>query len=171
MSTAAAEVARLRGVTAGLFTGALAMAAHGFADHMTPTGGTVALLAVVSAAFGAGVSGWHRTAQAHVLMGVLAVGQLIGHLTLSAGGAMPGAHTSTLMLTAHLAAVVAGAALVSSCERLYVALSTAIRRYRSAISPLAFPAVQQVWTRGEPSTQRARLIAASISHRGPPLGA
>ncbi|CAN5378531.1 hypothetical protein BH09ACT8_BH09ACT8_06070 [soil metagenome] len=171
MSTTATEVARLRGVTAGLFTGALAMAAHGFADAMVPSGGTVALLSVVSVAFGAGVARCQRTTQTWVLMGVLAIGQLIGHLTLSAGGAMPGDHTSPLMLTAHLAAVLTGAVLVTSCERFYTALSSAIRRYRSATSPLASAGTQPMWSRIEPPTQRVRLMAASISHRGPPLGA
>ena len=156
MSVAVAEVARLRGVTAGLFTGALAMAAHGFADAMVPSGGSVALLAVVSVAFGAVVSRWRQTSQTHVLIGVLAVGQLIGHLTLSAGGAMPGAHTSALMLTAHLAAVVAGAVLVTSCERFCTALSLAVRRYRAVTAPLANVGAQRFWIRIDPPVQRAR---------------
>jgi hypothetical protein len=171
VSTTAAEVARLRGVTAGLFTGALALAAHGFADAMVPSGGAIALLAVVSAAFGAGVARWARSSQVCVLIGVLAVGQLIGHLTLSAGGAMPGAHTSPLMLIAHLSAVVVGAVLVTSCERFYTALSSVIRRYRTAIAPLASVGAQRVWVQVDPSVQRIRLLAALISHRGPPVGA
>ena len=171
MFTAAAEAARLRGATTALFTGVLAMAAHGFADAMAPSGGAVALLAVVCAAFGAGVGRWPRSTQTPVLLGVLAVGQLIGHLTLSAGGVMPGAHTSALMLTAHLTAVLAGAVLVTSCERFYIAMSSAIRRYRAATAPLACVGAQRMWVRVDPPVQRVRLLAALISHRGPPVGA
>jgi hypothetical protein len=164
-------VANLRGVTVGAFTGALALAAHGFADGMAPSGGTVALLFVVAAAFGAVVTRWDRTAHAPVLMGVLGLGQLVGHLTLSACGGMSLAKPSSLMLAAHVVAIVCGALLVAVSERLYTALSSAIRKAkRAAVGPLT-PGVLLIAARNDPPQQRVRLMAASISHRGPPVGA
>jgi drug/metabolite transporter (DMT)-like permease len=169
--SAASTATHLRGLTAGLITGALALAAHGFADQMAPSGGTVALLAVVSAAFGALVSRWPRTSHASALIGVLGLGQVVGHLTLSAGGSMHIAQPSPPMLAAHAAAVVVGALLVAACERLYTALSSAIRRYRSACAAVNSVGAQRLTVHVAPPQQRIRLLAASISHRGPPLGA
>ncbi|MET0701236.1 MAG: hypothetical protein ABWY93_16395 [Mycobacterium sp.] len=158
-------------MTVGAYTGALAIAAHGFADGMLPTGGTVALLAVVAAAFGACVARWDRTSQARVLIGVLGLGQLVGHVTLSACGGMSLSKPSPLMLAAHFAAVVCGALLVVISEQLYTALSSAIQSARrTAVGPVT-PGVLLVAVRTDPPQQRVRLIAASISHRGPPVGA
>jgi hypothetical protein len=160
-----------RGVAAGIFTIALTVAAHGCADGMVPSGGAVALLAVVAAALGAGVARWQRTSRAGVLVGALAVGQLVGHLALSTGDTMAAAKPSPPMLAAHLTAVVVGAVLVAAAERLYTALSNTIRRCRP---PAGIPAVAGALmsaVRDDPPLQRMRLIAASISHRGPPLGA
>jgi hypothetical protein len=164
-------VANLRGVTVAVFTGALAVAAHGFADGMTPAGGTVALLGVVAAAFGAVAARWARISQTPALIGVLALGQVVGHLTLSGCGTMPMAKPSPLMLAAHLVAIVCGAVLVAASERLYTALSSAIRRVERTPSGLVAPAVLLLAGRTDPPRQHVRLLAASISHRGPPVSA
>jgi hypothetical protein len=169
--TPAPTVDSLRGVTSGVFTIALAVAAHGLADGMVPSGGSVALLGVVAAALGAGVARWQRTSQTPVLVGVLAFGQLVGHLALSAGDAMPATRLSAPMLAAHLAAVLVGATLVAAAERLYTALSSAIRRCRPATGVLAVAGAPVSAVRDDPPLQRVRLMAASISHRGPPVGA
>jgi hypothetical protein len=116
------------------------------------------------------VSRWPRTSQAPALIGVLALGQIVGHLTLTAGGSMHSAQPSPPMLAAHAAAVVAGALLVVACERLYIALSSAIRRYRSARAAVNSVGGQRLTVDVEPPQQRVRLLAASISHRGPPVG-
>jgi hypothetical protein len=163
--------AGLRGVAAGVFTIALTVAAHGFAAGMVPSGGAVALLGVVAVALGAVVARWQRAAQARVLVGMLALGQLVGHLALSTGDAMAVADRSPLMLGAHLTAVLAGGVLVAAAERLYTALSSVIRRCRAAVRVRAVTGALLTAVRDEPPLQRVRLIAASISHRGPPLGA
>ncbi len=171
MTAATATATHVRGVIVGLFTGALAMAAHGFADHMVPSGGMLALLAVISAAFGAAVTTWQQTAQPHVLIGVLALGQLVGHLALSAGGAMPGTQSAPLMLAAHLAAVLAAAVLVTTAERLYLTLSSVIGRCTTVPTAPTAPSAPAGAVRSDPPQQRVLLMAASISHRGPPVSA
>jgi drug/metabolite transporter (DMT)-like permease len=166
-----AVVANLRGVTVGAFTGALAVAAHGQADQTVPSGGTVALLCVVAVALGAVVARWNRASQTHVLFGVMSLGQLVGHFTLSACGGMPMARPSPLMLTAHVAAIVCGALLVAASERLYTALSSAIRKAKRAATVPVTPRLLLITPLDDPPQQRVRLMAASISHRGPPVGA
>ncbi|CAN5380006.1 hypothetical protein BH09ACT7_BH09ACT7_37060 [soil metagenome] len=164
-------VANLRGVTVGVFTVVLAVAAHGLSDGMVPAGGTVALLGVVAAALGACAARWDRASKTHALLGLLAFGQLVGHLTLSVCGTMPTAKPAPLMLAAHLAAVVCGAVLVAASERLYTALSSAIRSATRITSGPVTPGTLLIAIRDDPPQQRIRLLAASISHRGPPVGA
>jgi hypothetical protein len=158
-------------VTAGVFTVALAVAAHGFTDGMMPSGGAVALLGVVAAALGAGVARWPRTSQTGVLVGVLAVGQFLGHLALSASADMPVTRLSPPMLSAHLVAVLVGATLVAAAERLYTALSSTIRKCRPPTGVLVVAGALVSAIRDDLPLQRVRLLAASISHRGPPVGA
>jgi hypothetical protein len=170
-----AAVDHLRGATAAVFTAALAVAAHGVADGMAPAGGTVALLTVLSAALGAGVAKCASTSHTRVLVSVLATGQLAAHLALSTSGHGRGGWSwptpSALMLAAHLVAVLTGAMLVSACERLYTALSSVARRYPRATAGASPRSAPTVAVRSDPPRQRALLIAASISHRGPPAGA
>ena len=83
------------------------------------------------------VSASDRAGGPLALLCVLAVGQLGGHLVLSAGGHQhvpePGPSTdipAPVMLLAHLTAVAFGAILIAACERLYlwVVLSDPRRR-------------------------------------------
>ena len=73
----------LRGIAAGLLTAALAVAAHGVADGAAPSGTAVALLAVLAATVGGLATTISRAADVRVLLGLLAAGQLVGHLMLS----------------------------------------------------------------------------------------
>jgi hypothetical protein len=154
-----------------VFTGALAVAAHAVAGGGWPAGGAGVLLAATAAVVGLSALS-ERASGAPILAVLLAGGQLAGHVALSAAGHSHG-QTSTLpiqlMLLTHAVAVVAGAVLVSACERLCQVLSRVARRCvgiaRVPVDVRTGPAVTQD---GQP-LQHVLLLAASISHRGPPV--
>ncbi len=75
--------ARLRGTAAGLLTAALAVAAHGVGSGAPPTGAATAQLAVLAATVGALAGTLRRATDARVLLGLLAAGQLFGHVMLA----------------------------------------------------------------------------------------
>ena len=134
MPSHARNASRFRGLIVAVFTVSLAVAAHGVASGRVPTGATAALLVLLAAGTGAMVGASDRAGGPGALLGVLALGQLGGHLVLSAGGHQhvpaPGPSTvipAPVMLLAHLAAVAFGAILIAACERLYLALSSVIR--------------------------------------------
>jgi hypothetical protein len=176
MSSRDRSAARFRGLMVAAFTALLAVTAHGMASGRFPTGGTAALLVVLAAGIGAMVSASDRTVGPRALLGVLALGQLGSHLVLSAGGHhMPQAGPSAwipapVMLLAHFAAVALGAILVAACARLHAALSSAIHGCRriAQSAPTAMPTLAA--RRSDHPQRRELLIAASISHRGPPAG-
>ena len=107
----------MRGVAAGLLTAALAVAAHGVGGGGVPPGATTALLAVLAATVGASATTAPRAGRPSALFGLLAGGQLLGHLVLSAAGhhhAESSAPPAAAMLAAHLLAIVVGAALITT---------------------------------------------------------
>ena len=164
--------ARLRGTAAGLLTAALAVAAHAVGSGAPPTGAVVAQLAVLAATVGALAATVARAADTRVLLGLLAAGQLCGHVMLSAVGHSHVATTAppaAVMLAAHVIAVGVGALLISASDRLCRAVS---RTVRAAVRVVAAPvAVAPVLVLGESDQplHSARLLATSVSHRGPPL--
>ena len=170
------RASRFRGLIVAAFTALLAVTAHGMVSGGFPTGGTAALLVVSAAGIGAMVGASDRAGGRGALLGVLALGQLGGHLVLSSGGhQMPAAGPATgipapVMLLAHLAAVALGAILVAACERLYAALSSAIRGYGRVARPESTARPSLAARRSDHPQRRELLIAASISHRGPPVG-
>ena len=161
---------RLRGVSAGLLTAALAVAAHGAADSAAPSGTAVVLLAVLAATVGGLATTIDRTADAHVLLGLLATGQLIGHLMLSAAGHSHGGRSSPApaMLVAHGLAVVAGAVLIAAGDRLCRAVSRIVEVAARAIAQ-PIPGRPLVVACADQPLRSALLLAASVSHRGPPV--
>ncbi|MCV7223273.1 hypothetical protein [Mycolicibacterium elephantis] len=165
--------ARIRGLSCGLLTAALAVAAHGTGGGTPPAGASAIQLAVLAATVGAAATAMPRAGDIRVLTGVLAVGQLLGHLMLAAGhahthGAAPPAWA---MLVTHAIAVGAGAVLIATGERLWRAASrvvgTMVRVVRPPVAATTVTAVR----RAEQPLRSALLLAASVSHRGPPVGA
>jgi hypothetical protein len=160
----------LRGIAAGLLTAALAFAAHGLAGGGLPSASGAALLAVLSATVGGVVVVTARARGTRVLVALLGAGQLVGHLVLAVAG--HGHHSSGMplvpMLLAHIIAVAVGALLIAASGRLCAAVCTALRRFsrgpRQLASAAATPAV-----RGDQPMRALLLLAASISHRGPPV--
>lgn len=170
--TARNPAARLRGTAAGLLTAALAVAAHSVASGTPPTGAVVAQLAVLAATIGALAATIARAADARVLVGLLAGGQLCGHVILSAVGHSHPATTAppaAAMLAAHVVAVAAGALLIAACDRLCRAVSRTVRAaVRIVTEPIAAAPVVLIGRADQPLHSRL-LLAASVSHRGPPV--
>lgn len=170
----ASPAIQLRGLAAGSLTVALATTAHAAAGGGTPSGATSAqllLLALVIGALSATIRGGDRFQVQLVLM---AAGQVFGHLLLSAVGhhhesaASPPAAT---MIVAHLAAVTCGAALIASAGYLCAAVSRAVR---AADPPAPCPvtaAPAPALGHADQPMRSALLLAASMSHRGPPVSA
>lgn len=165
----------MRGTATGAFTAALAIAAHALAGDVLPSTGSAALLLVLAVTAGALTASWPRTAHTPALLGVLAAGQAVGHLALSTGGH---AHTESaaslptpVMALAHLVAIGVGATLIRGCERLCAALSSIVRRHTHRDAGRRRAAPRPPKFRVDHPLQHALLLAASISHRGPPVGA
>jgi hypothetical protein len=163
--------ARLRGTAAGLLTAALAVAAHSAGSGAAPTGAVVTQLAVLAATVGALAATISRAADARVLLGLLAAGQLCGHLMLAVGHS----HTATtappaaVMLAAHVVAVGTGAVLIAASDRLCRAVSRAVRAaVRIIAAPVAVAPVLVIGQADQP-LRSALLLSASMSHRGPPV--
>jgi hypothetical protein len=154
-------------------TAALAVAAHGTAGGGLPSGSTATLLLLLSITLGTLVATIGDAADVRVLVAVLAVGQLLGHALLGAAGH---SHQSTggaplgLMVAAHLAANVVGAALIAAGGRLCAAVSRVlVAATLPTCHPVAAASAIAVHSSDQP-LQSARLLSASLSHRGPPVG-
>ena len=161
---------RLRGTASGLLTVALAVAAHGAADGTAPSGTAVALLAVLAATVGGLATTVSRAADVRVLIGLLATGQAVGHLMLTAAGHSHGAAAApaTAMLIAHAFAVVSGAVLIAAGDRLCRTISRVVEvSVRAVVPPV--PAKPFVIAEADHPLRSALLLAASVSHRGPPV--
>ena len=163
---------RLRGSAAGLLTAALAVAAHSVGSGAAPTGAVVGQLAVLAATVGALAATIDRAADARVLLGLLGAGQLCGHLILSAVGhshTAASAPPAAVMLAAHAVAVGAGALLIAASDRLCRAMSRVVRAaVRIVAAPVAVAPVMVVGEADQP-LRSTLLLAASVSHRGPPV--
>jgi len=165
--------ARLRGTAAGLLTAALAVAAHGAADGALPSGSAIALLAVLAATVAGLATTLNHASDVRALLALLLTGQLVGHLMLAGAGhhhgeaaAAPGA----AMLVAHALAVIVGAALIAAGDRLCRAISRVVEvAVRAVVAPV--PAEPFVVDDADHPKRSALLLAASVSHRGPPVSA
>ena len=164
--------ARLRGTAAGLLTAALAVAAHGVGSGVAPTGAAAAQLAVLAATVGALAGTIRRATDARVLLGLLATGQLLGHLMLSAVGhshAPMAAPPGAVMLAAHVVAIAAGAVLIAAVDRLCRAMTCAVRTAVRIVGQPVVAAPVLVTSVADQPLRSALLLAASMSHRGPPV--
>ena len=163
--------AQLRGSAAGLLTASLAVAAHGVGAGAPPTGAAAAILAVLAATVGALAATIRSAADTRVLIGLLAAAQLVGHLMLATSGHnhAAAAPPAAAMLVAHVVAVLAGAVLISAGERLCRAVSRAVQAAVRIVCPP--PAVERVahMSDADQPMRSVLLLAASLSHRGPPV--
>ncbi len=166
--------ALLRGLAAGALTVALSIPAHAAAGGATPSGATSAqlvLLAVVVGALAATIGGADRF---RVQLALMAAGQLFGHLLLGAVGhhhSTAASPSAAVMVAAHVVAVTCGAALIAAAGYLCTAVSRVVQAVDSpAPAPLiAVPA--PAFGFADQPLRSALLLAASMSHRGPPVSA
>ncbi|WP_324198755.1 hypothetical protein [Nocardia amamiensis] len=117
-------VARVRGGSAGAISGAISVAAHGWASGgMPPDSTTLALLAAASAVVGALVAGLAPLRESSAgLVAALVAGQLLGHFTMgiSSGHVHHGdAQLTPTMLTTHLFAALAASIVIRGAEAAY----------------------------------------------------
>lgn len=164
-------------MAAGLLTAVLALAAHGLASGAAPSGAGAALLCVLAATVGAVAATTDRTSDVRVLLALLAGGQLVAHLILALAGHHHPVHGPVcpwpVMLAAHMVALVVAAVLIATGDRLCRVVCTAIRDAVRQIpsTGLPVPATAAVPTvGGDQPLRSALLLAASVSHRGPPVG-
>ncbi|MFC9894139.1 hypothetical protein ACFVMC_10640 [Nocardia sp. NPDC127579] len=167
-------VARVRGAAAGSISGAIALAAHGWASGaMPPEGSTLMLLAAAAAVIGALVAGLAPLRDsAGGLIGALVAGQLLGHVTmgLGSGHVQHGdAQLTPAMLAAHIVAAVVAAFVIRGAEAAYrigtAALARVVpARYRAP----AIPAPAPLRTRHRDHVILRVLAAETLRTRGPP---
>ncbi len=153
-------------------TAALSVVAHATAGGGLPTGSTVAVLALLSVALGAVVATIRDTGDVKGLVAVLAVGQLLSHAVLGAAGHSHPGDTAAplgLMIGGHVAAIAVGATLIVMGGRLCASMS---RVLQAASPPRNEPVTTAAMVR-LPSADQPRhsalSLAASVSHRGPPV--
>lgn len=154
--------------------GVLAIAAHGFEGDL-PHSAALALLLVVSGAVGSATGS--RTGRGRVrLFSMLALGQLFGHVALSAAGTAD-VHREVegvgregwLVLVAHGVATLLCALLIVAAEHVYTAASTVVRTLLARFEPL--PVIGDGAVPAPSGLHRCREVPlpAAISRRGPPV--
>ncbi|MUL83194.1 MULTISPECIES: hypothetical protein [unclassified Mycolicibacterium] len=164
------SAAPLRGTAVGMLTAALAVAAHGVAGGTLPGGAVVAQLVVLAVTLGtvaATVTGANR---ATVLWALLGTGQLLAHVLLATAGHSHGARPGLVMFGAHLTAVSLGAGLIACGARLCAAVSRVVRAVVRAGRTVPVPPACVMACGTDQPLQSALFLAASVSHRGPPVG-
>ena len=152
-------------------TAALSVAAHAAAGGGLPSGAATILLALLAITVGVLVASIRDAADVTILAGLLAVGQLLGHVVLGAGGhehAAAGAPWG-LMLAAHVAAVTIAATLIAAGGHLCAAMSRVLR-VASAPMPGPVTVLPRRIVGADQPLRSALQLAASMSHRGPPVG-
>ncbi|MEU0546084.1 hypothetical protein [Nocardia sp. NPDC005978] len=167
------HTAPLRGAAVGATSGAVAIFAHALGGGTAlPAGSAVALLLAACGLIGVVVAALRP---AHVLaatMGMLAVGQAVGHLALSMS---PGHHqhgATPLMLAAHLVAIPVGALLIGAAEVGLRRAITSARRFMVALAGVLTPPerVAGAFRADERAVVRRLLVSPGIGRRGPPRG-
>ncbi|MEV0671616.1 hypothetical protein [Mycobacterium sp. NPDC050441] len=164
------SAAPLRGTAVGSLTAALAIAAHGVAGGALPGGAVAAQLVVLAVTLGTVAATLARANRTAVLWGLLATGQLLAHGLLATAGHAHGAPSGLAMFGAHVAAVSLGAGLIACGARLSAAVSRVARVVVRTPRPAPGSTAGVTARSADQPLHSALLLAASVSHRGPPVG-
>jgi hypothetical protein len=162
--------ARLRGLGIASVTATLATAAHAAGGGGLPSGAAIAELVVLASALGA--IAFTVRAGAGTVLALLSAGQLLGHLLVGVAGHSHSAQIGppgAAMLVAHAVAVAIGALLIVVGEHLCAAISRAVRSAKRIAGPLPAAATAVVRRFADQPMRSSLLLAASMSHRGPPV--
>ncbi|MDR7166983.1 hypothetical protein J2W56_000701 [Nocardia kruczakiae] len=160
---------RLRGGCVGAAACTVSIAAHALGGG-TVAPGSAAIMMLIAASTAIGCLAAHTRTGLFRLMGLLAIGQLLGHLALTFSPHCHDVLITAPMLVAHLVATVGGAILVRGAE---ITLRRAVSLIRRAVGVVTHilettgaPAVVSV---PETVTAPRRLVLASgTGRRGPP---
>jgi hypothetical protein len=170
-----AAVARLRGGSAGSISGALSIAAHGWASGGVPVqSSTVALLVASSTVVGALVAGvGPLRSTATGLVAALIGGQLLGHTTMSIG-MMHTHHAKSMwspaMLAAHIVAAVVAAFVIHGAEAAYRVATAALSQVLPALLRTPVIPGPPLLRIGHRDHVIQRILAAdTFRTRGPPV--
>lgn len=169
----ASVAARGRGAAAGALTAALATVAHTWAGGSAPSGAAVALLGVLALTLGAVAATAPVMATVPGLLVLLATGQVLAHLLLGVAGHHHGVTppSGPSMEGAHVLAVIVCAVLIAAASRLGEALSRAVRAMTTPPNPAPVATADVIAPSADQPLQARLLLAASLSHRGPPVTA
>ncbi|MCP2296757.1 hypothetical protein APR11_003189 [Nocardia amikacinitolerans] len=172
MRKPAEGAARLRGAFVGSASGAVGIAAHALGGGVvSPERPSLALLIGACAAVGVLVGSLRRRAGFVELMGLLAIGQAVGHTALTMSpGHHHGSHATAVMLAAHLAAIPVGALLIRSAEAALAKAASSVRDVVRVLGPAPAPAsapIIRIAPRAAACPRRL-LLSSGIGTRGPP---
>ncbi len=145
------------------------MAAHGLGGGSTDIGGSaLALLIVACGLIGVVVASVRPRAGVLSTMGMLAVGQSVGHEALS----MAPQHQhglSAAMVAAHLVAIPVGAFVIRAAEVGLRRAVTSVRRFMVALDPAPVPPGRALPEALDQRPVVTRLLVSSgVGRRGPP---
>ncbi|MBF6335029.1 hypothetical protein IU450_03920 [Nocardia abscessus] len=171
----------LRGGLVGVLVGVLAVAAHGSAGGGVPGSTELTLVLSIAAGVGAAAGTPRACLRPSAAAGLLGAGQLLSHAALSIlldhdhdhSGTGPVATISPLptawMLLAHIVATAGCAALIVLAERLYAAVSGALRAILAPPRQARIPA-GPTWP--DPGFLPCRCAPlGALGPRAPPLSA
>lgn len=166
-------LARLRGGSAGAVSGALSIAAHGWAaGTAAPGSSTLTVLAGASALVGALVAGIGPLRESTSgLVAALIAGQLLGHVTLGFGAPHPqhgAAALSREMLAAHIVAAVFAAVVIRGAEAAYRIATAVLARVLPLRHPSVFFEPAPLRTRYRDRVVLRVFAARALRTRAPP---
>ncbi|MBF6240358.1 hypothetical protein IU474_25265 [Nocardia otitidiscaviarum] len=164
------HAARLRGAAVGTASGAVAVAAHGLGGGSTDVGGSaLALLIVACGLIGVVVASVRPRAGVLSTMGMLAVGQSVGHEALSMAPQQHQHGLSAGMVAAHLVAIPVGAFAIRAAEVGLRRAVTSVRRFIVALGPMPVAPGRVLPVAFDQRPVPARLLVSSgVGRRGPP---
>lgn len=147
----------------------MSIAAHALGGGTVAPGST-AIMMLIAASTAIGCLAAHARTGLFRLMGLLAIGQLLGHLALTLSPDCHDVLITAPMLVAHLAATVAGAILVRGAETTLRRAVSLIRRAVGAVTHfLGISGAPVVVSVPDTVTVPRRLVLASgTGRRGPP---
>ncbi|MFF0497790.1 hypothetical protein ACFYU5_15380 [Nocardia aobensis] len=160
---------RLRGGCVGAAAGTVSIAAHALGGG-TVAPGSAAIMMLIAASTAIGCLAAHTRTGLFRLMGLLAIGQLLGHLALTLSPHCHDVLITAPMLVAHLAATVGGAVLVRGAETTLRRAVSLIRRAVGVVTHiLGITGAPVVVSVPDTVTAPRRLVLASgTGRRGPP---